>query len=704
MTEKVEAVKVELELGGRTLSMETGKVARQASGAVVVRYGDTVVLATVVSAPSKRDLDFFPLYVDYREMTYAAGKFPGGFFKREGRPSAKEVLTCRLIDRPIRPLFPDGFMDEVQIQCIVMSFDGQNNPDLVALIGSAAALCLSQAPFEGPVASVRVGRIDGKLVVNPTMDIIDKSEMDLVAAGHKDGINMIELAGHEVSEAVVAEGMALAQAEIIRICAAIQKLADKAGKPKAFTLKGPSEELKKLVWEKAADKLRELKQIPTKIERNEAINQLRAELIAELCPEDAVEPKYAAKDLGEAFYQTEKKVQRQLILSGIRPDGRGMKEIRPIWGEIGVLPRTHGSAIFTRGETQTMVAATLGTVSDEQTVDGLTEEISKKFMLHYNFPPFSVGEVRPIRGPGRREIGHGALAEKSLEPILPTREQFPYTVRLVSDILESNGSTSMATVCGGSLALMDAGVPIARHVAGISVGRVEEGGKEVLLTDIIGEEDYHGDMDFKVSGTVNGITGIQLDLKARGLSQQTIVKSLAQALEGRLNIIEQMNRMIAAPRASISQYAPRLLTVKINPDKIGKLIGPGGKMIKSITEQTGAKIDIEDDGTVYIASIDSVGAEKALKLVEALVGEVIVGKIYHGKVVSIKDFGAFVEIMPGQDGLCHISELDEKYVQNVTTVVNVGDEIPVKVIAIDDQGRVKLSRKAALKEMEEKKS
>ena len=704
MTEKVEAVKVELELGGRTLSMETGKVARQASGAVVVRYGDTVVLATVVSAPSKRDLDFFPLYVDYREMTYAAGKFPGGFFKREGRPSAKEVLTCRLIDRPIRPLFPDGFMDEVQIQCIVMSFDGQNDPDLVALIGSAAALCLSQAPFEGPAAGVRVGRIDGKLVVNPTMDIIGKSEMDLVAAGHKDGINMIELAGHEVSEAVVAEGMALAQAEIIRICDAIQKLADKAGKPKAFTLKGASDELKKLVWKKAADKMRELKQIPAKVERNEAINQLRAELVAELCPADAVEPKYTAKDVGEAFYQTEKKVQRQLILSGIRPDGRGMKEIRPIWGEIGVLPRTHGSAIFTRGETQTMVAATLGTVSDEQTVDGLTEEISKKFMLHYNFPPFSVGEVRPIRGPGRREIGHGALAEKSLEPILPAREQFPYTVRLVSDILESNGSSSMATVCGGSLALMDAGVPIARHVGGISIGRVEEDGKEVLLTDIIGEEDYHGDMDFKVSGTVNGITGIQLDLKARGLSHQTIVKSLAQALEGRLNIIEQMNQVIAAPRASISQYAPRLLTVKINPDKIGKLIGPGGKMIKSITEQTGAKIDIEDDGTVYIASIDSVGAEKALKLVEALVGEVIVGKIYHGKVVSIKDFGAFVEIMPGQDGLCHISELDEKYVQNVTTVVKVGDEIPVKVIAIDDQGRVKLSRKAALKEMEEKKS
>ena len=690
--------KVEMDLAGRTLSLETGKVARQASGAVVARYGDTVVLATVMCAPCKREIDFFPLYVDYREMTYAAGKFPGGFFKREGRPSAKEVLTMRMIDRPIRPLFPDDYRDEVQIQCMVMSYDGQNDPDLVAVIGSAAALALSPAPFAGPLGAVRVGLIDGKLVVSPTDPELETSAMVLTVAGNADGTNMIELGGHEVSEEAVAEGIALAQGQILKIIAMINELASKAGKEKSYTPAGPTPELIELVKGKVTEPLRKAKQIPGKAARNEELGRLREALVAELCPAGATEPKYKPADVAEAFSLAEKKVQRALILSGHRPDGRGVTDIRPITGEVSVLPRTHGSALFARGETMTMVAATLGTGSDEQSVDGLGEEYSKKFMLHYNFPPFSVGEIRPIRGPGRREIGHGALAEKSLEAVLPAVDVFPYTIRLVSEILESNGSSSMATVCGGSMALMDAGVPIIRPVAGISVGRVFEDGKEVLVIDIIGEEDYHGDMDFKVAGTEKGITGIQVDLKARALPHETIVKSLQMAHEARLRILKEMSKAISASRPEISAYAPRLLTLRINPEKIGKLIGPGGKTVRSITEKTGVKIDIEDDGTVYIASVEASAAEEARALVEAITGEVEVGRIYQGKVVSIKEFGAFVEIAPEQDGLCHISELSDTYVKSVAEVCKIGDVIPVKVIAIDEQGRVKLSRKAALKE------
>jgi polyribonucleotide nucleotidyltransferase len=691
--------KVELELAGRTLSLETGKVARQASGAVVARYGDTVVLATVVCAPSKREIDFFPLYVDYREMTYAAGKFPGGFFKREGRPSAKEVLTMRMIDRPIRPLFPDDYRDEVQIQCMVMSYDGQNDPDLVALIGSSAALALSPSPFGGPIGAVRIGRIDGQLVVNPTDPQLESSEMLLTAAGNSDGTNMIELGAREVSESVVAEAIALAQTQIQNILGLINKLTDGLAKEKTYTPAGPSAELIELVKGKIGEKLRAAKQIPGKTQRNDELSRIREELVAELCPAGESPAKYRTADVAEAFNTAEKKVQRAMILGGTRPDGRGRTEIRPITGEVAVLPRTHGSALFARGETMTMVAATLGTGSDEQSVDGLGEEYSKKFMLHYNFPPFSVGEIRPIRGPGRREIGHGALAEKSLEAVLPPVDVFPYTIRLVSEILESNGSSSMATVCGGSMALMDAGVPISRPVAGISVGRVTENGKEVLITDIIGEEDFHGDMDFKVSGTEKGITGIQLDLKARALPQSTIVTTLEQAREGRMFILGEMAKAISQSRPEISAYAPRLLTLKINPEKIGKLIGPGGKTVRSITEQTGVKIDIEDDGTVYIASVEAAAAEKARALVEAITEEVKIGRIYQGKVVSIKEFGAFVEIAPEQDGLCHISELSDTYVKNANEVCKIGDIIPVKVIAIDEQGRVKLSRKAALKEV-----
>lgn len=691
--------RVEMEIGGRTLSIETGKVAKQSSGACMVQYGDTVVLCTVMTAPSKRAIDFFPLFVDYREMTYAAGKIPGGFFKREGRPSTKEILVMRLIDRPIRPLFPDDFKDEVQIQCIVMSFDGENDADVPAMIGSSAALALSGAPFQGPIAAVRIGRVGGQLIINPTLGQLEESEMELVVAGHADGINMIELGSHEVSEEIVAEGAALAQSEIKRIANLINELAAKAGKPPiTYEAKGPNDELKKLVYDKMAESVRQAKQIPGKAERNDKLAELRDQVLAELCPEGEAVPQYAAADVAEAFYLTEKKVQRALILSGIRPDGRQRTQVRPLSSEVGVLPRTHGSALFSRGETQTLCAATLGTMSDEQIVDGLAEEYSKKFMLHYNFPPFSVGEIRPIRGPGRREIGHGALAEKSLEAVLPSPAQFPYTIRLVSDILESNGSTSMATVCGGTLALMDAGVPITRPVAGISVGRVTDGDQEILITDIIGEEDFHGDMDFKVSGTSEGITGIQLDMKARGLSQASIEATLAQAKEARMQILDHMAATLAAPRPDISVYAPRMYTMKINPEKIGKLIGPGGKTIRSITEKTGATIDVEDDGTVYVASVNSAAADEARAMVEALTQEVTVGRIYKGKIVSIKDFGAFVEILPGQDGLCHISELDESYVKDVTSVVKIGDEVEVKVISIDDQGRVKLSRKAALKE------
>jgi polyribonucleotide nucleotidyltransferase len=691
--------KVEMDLAGRTFSLETGKVARQASGAVVARYGDTVVLATVMCAASKRDLDFFPLYVDYREMTYAAGKFPGGFFKREGRPSAKEVLTMRMIDRPIRPLFPDDYRDEVQIQCMVMSYDGQNDPDLVAVIGSSAALALSSSPFAGPLGAVRIGLIDEKLVVNPTEPELESSRMVLTVAGNADGTNMIECGALEVSEEQVAEGVALAQSQILKIIAMINDLASKAGQKKGYTPAGPTAELIERVKGKVSEQIKKAKQIAGKAQRSEELSRIREAIVAELCPAGAAEQKYSPAFVAEAYNIAEKKVQRAMILAGTRPDGRGQTEIRPITGEVGVLPRTHGSALFARGETMTMVAATLGTGSDEQSVDGLGEEYSKKFMLHYNFPPFSVGEIRPIRGPGRREIGHGALAEKSLEAVLPAVDKFPYTIRLVSEILESNGSSSMATVCGGSMALMDAGVPISRPVAGISVGRVFEDGKEVLVTDIIGEEDFHGDMDFKVAGTEKGITGIQVDLKARALPQATIVETLKRAHVGRMHVLKEMSKAISQSRAEISAYAPRLLTLKINPEKIGKLIGPGGKNVRSITEQTGVKIDIEDDGTVYIASVEAAAAEKARALVEAITGEVEIGRIYNGKVVSVKEFGAFVEIAPEQDGLCHISELSDTYVKNVSEVCKIGDVIPVKVIAIDEQGRVKLSRKAALKEV-----
>ena len=691
--------KIEKEIGSQKLVLETGKVARQAHGALTVRYGDTIVLATVLSAPATRQIDYFPLYVDYREMQYAGGKFPGGFFKREGRPSGKEVLSCRMIDRTIRPLFPKDFNNEVQIQCMVISADKDNDADVLAMIGGSAALALSPAPFLGPIAAVRVGRVDGQFVVFPTYKQREESDFDLVVAGHRNAINMIELGGKEVDEETVAQACDFAFEHIRTIIDMIESMTREAGAEKTYESTPLSEELLALVADRCGEKLRQAKQINEKAERNQAVAALGDELLAEMCPEDVEEPEYSPAAVRKAFYKTEGKIQRELILSGIRPDGRAADEIRKRTIEVPVLPRTHGSALFTRGETQSLAVVTLGTPRDQQKIDGLPEEYFKRFLLHYNFPPFSVGEIRPLRGPGRRDIGHGALAEKSLQPVLPSADEFPYTVRVVSEILESNGSSSMAAVCSATLSLMDAGVPIKAPVAGISVGMVKEDGQKILLTDIIGEEDFHGDMDFKVAGTRKGITGIQVDVKpVEGIDAETIVQALEQAKSARMKLLDDIEQAISVPRDDISTYAPKMLTIKIDPEKIGKVIGPGGKTINGMSTKYEVSIDIEDDGTIFIAGVSGDGAEKARAEIESMTEEVTVGKIYTGKVVGIKEFGAFVEILPGQDGLCHISELEDRRVEKVEDVCDLGDTVKVKVIGIDDRGRIKLSRKDAMKE------
>ncbi len=690
---------VEKELGGQKLVLESGRMAMQAHGAVTVRYADTVVLATVLSAPSTRDIDFFPLYVDYREMQYAGGKFPGGFFKREGRPTTKEILSARMIDRPIRPLFAEDFNDEVQIQCIVIAADKDYDADVLAIVGSGAALALSHAPFQGPIAAVRVSRIDDKFVLFPTYEQREASELDMVVAGRRDGINMVELGGKEVSEEVVVQAAQVAFKAIGEIIEMIEEMAGKAGRETAYEAHPLSDELAERVFQMAAERIRRIKQIQGKVQRNESLAALCDELVVELCPAGQSEPPYAPEDVRKAFYKAEGRIQRELILSGLRPDGRGLQDVRPLSIEVPALPRVHGSALFSRGETQSLATVTLGTPRDQQKIDGLQEEYYKRFILHYNFPPFSVGEIRPVRGPSRRDIGHGALAEKSLEAMLPSAEDFPYTIRVVSEILESNGSSSMASVCSGSLALMDAGVPIKNPVAGISIGMVREKDRKVLLTDIIGEEDFHGDMDFKVAGTKNGITGIQLDVKpAQGLDIQTIAEALQKARQARMFVLGEMAKVLAAPRPEISPFAPRMVTITVDPEKIGKVIGPGGKTVNALSDKYEVTIDIEDDGTIFIAGPSAEGVEKAREEIELITREVKVGQVYTGKVVGIKDFGAFVELAPGTDGLCHVSELDEKYVKNVTDVCSIGDIIKVKVIAIDDQGRVKLSRKAVLRE------
>jgi polyribonucleotide nucleotidyltransferase len=695
----VQASRVECALGSETLSIETGKLAKQAHGAAVVRYGDTVTLVTAVEGEPDEGRDFFPLVVDYREKTYAAGKFPGGFIKREGRPTTKEILTSRLIDRPIRPLFPAGYVREVQVMSVVLSADRENDPDILSMIGGSAALHLSQIPFLKPTASIRIGRIGNELVVMPTHSQLEESDLDLVVSGTRDAITMIEGFGRELSEENFVQAILFAHEQIARIVGGIEELREKAGLgPKVLPPTAAPNPLIEILRSRHGSEFRELKLTSGKQARAEKIRAFRERIAAEHAPTDSAPAEYTPVQVAGALEALEERTVRDLILEGKRIDGRTPKDLRHISCEVGVLPRTHGSAIFARGETQALVTTTLGTVSDEQRVDGLADEYSKKFMLDYNFPPFSVGECRPIRGPGRREIGHGALAERSLKAVIPGPDKFPYTVRVVSDILESNGSSSMASVCGGTLSLMDAGVPISDPVAGISIGLVKEGDRFTLLTDIMGDEDHFGDMDFKVAGTGRGITGIQLDLKIDGINEEIIRATLEQAREARREILKEILRTLRSPRNTISGYAPRLLMVHINPEKIGLLIGPGGKTIKGIQEATGAKIDIDDDGTVYISHSDAAGAESARAKVEALTEEVRVGKIYEGKVTSIKDFGAFIEILPGRDGLCHISELDDKYVDKVENVVKVGDKLQVKVIAIDDQDRVKLSRKAVLRE------
>ncbi|HEY7155106.1 MAG TPA: polyribonucleotide nucleotidyltransferase [Gemmataceae bacterium] len=695
----VQFCRIERPFGAQHLILETGKLAKQAHGAVVVQYGETVSFAAAVEGEADEGRDFFPLVVDYREKTYAAGKFPGGFIKREGRPTTKEILTSRLIDRPIRPLFPAHYINEVQIMCSTLAADREHDPDVLAMIGASAALHVSHIPFVQPTGSVRVGRIDGELVLMPSHSQLEESDLDLVLAGTRTAITMIEGFAREMSEADMLQAILWGHKHIVTLVDMIEELREKAGlgaktPPEAGPVNPLIEEFRK----RFGGEFGERKQTTGKAERANSIKELRERIFAEYLPQDG-EAKYTPEQVSAAFYALEERVVRDLILEGKRIDGRDVKQLRKIECEVALLPRVHGSALFQRGETQALVTTTLGTSSDEQRVDGIMDEYSKKFMLDYNFPPYSVGECRPIRGPGRREIGHGALAERSLKAVIPPPEKFPYTIRVVSDIMESNGSSSMASVCGGTLSLMDAGVPITDPVAGISIGLVKEPDRFILLTDIMGDEDHFGDMDFKVAGTGRGITGIQLDLKIDGIDEPIIKATLEQAREARREILKVMlSSGLRQPRSEPSQNAPRLLTVKINPDKIGLLIGPGGKTIKGIQEATGAKIDIEDDGTVYISHLDAAGAESAKLKVEALTEEVRVGKVYEGRVTSIKDFGAFIEILPGRDGLCHISELDDKYVGKVEDVCKVGDHLQVKVIAIDEHDRVKLSRKVLLRE------
>ncbi len=703
---------VEKNIGGRTLRFETGRVAKLASGAVVATYAETCVLATCVRANPRPGIDFFPLTCDYREKLGAAGKFPGGFRKREGQPGEKEVLTMRMMDRPIRPLFPEGFCDEIQLQAWVMSHDGQNDSDVIACTAASAALALTDAPYLGPVATVRVARLiteqGERFVINPTQAQMEFSDLDLVLSGHKDGINMIEVGAAEVPEDTMVAAIRFGYDEGIKpILELIDELRQKCGAPavRMGELNTPSDEVMAEVKKAAYDRMLEARKIHGKKERNEAVDAIKSEVLKThfAIPEgvpysDHVVAEKRQKQAKEALRLLEKKITHHLVAQhSIRADGRKLDQIRDLDMSVAVFPRTHGSAFFQRGETQSLVTCTLGTVKDEQIVDGLLAEYAKKFYLHYNFPPFCTGEAGRIMGPGRREIGHGALAERSLLGILPSSEDFPYTIRLVSDITESNGSSSMASVCGGCLALMDAGVPIRNTCAGISVGRfTDETGKVTHVTDIIGEEDFFGEMDFKVSGTREGITGIQLDLKARGLSVEEIESIFAQAKTGRLFLIGEMEKTIAAPREDISPLAPRITIVKIDPDKIGKLIGPGGKTIRGIQESTGAQINVEEDGTVFIACSDAAKAAAAKAAVEALGAEIKVGSVYTGKVVAIKEFGCFVELAPGTDGMCHVSELAHGYVKKVDEVVKVGDSVTVKVINVDDNGRIKLSRKAMM--------
>jgi polyribonucleotide nucleotidyltransferase len=692
-------VRVEKKIGPQILSMETGQLAKQAAACVVVQYGDSVVLTAVATGPSRPGTDFFPLTCDYRERMSAAGKFPGGFLKRESRPTTKETLTSRLMDRPIRPLFAIGFNDEVQIQSVVLSSDLQNDGDILAMNGAAACLSISSLPFQGPLASVRVAKIDGQLIPFPTSEQLEESELDLIISGSEKSILMIEGFAQEMPESEMAEAITFAHGVVREIIGLIHELVQRVQPASSTFVAPPSDGLLDRLKGSYYDRYRSAKQTDGKLARAEATDALKEQARSEFIPDPNAEGAITKEAFSTAWHALEEAVIRELILTGTRPDGRDHTSLRHIECETDLLPRTHGSAVFQRGETQALVTVTLGTSRDEQRVDGLVEEYSKKFMLDYNFPSFSVGECRPIRGPGRREIGHGALAERSVAPVIPDPEDFPYTIRVISDILESNGSSSMASVCGATLGLMAAGVPISNPVAGISIGLVKEGERWVLLTDIIGDEDHFGDMDFKIAGTPEGVTGIQLDLKIDGISEEIMRATLKQAREARMEILRKMITAIPRPRSETSRYAPRLLRTKIDSDKIGLLIGPGGKNIRAIQEDTGATIDVEDDGTVVVAAMNGDAARAALARVEACTATAQIGKIYDGTVSSVRDFGAFVEILPGRDGLVHISELSSGYVASVDDICKVGDPMKVIVIDIDEQDRVKLSRRRALEEL-----
>jgi len=690
--------KVEIDIDGKVISLEAGDLARQAGGAVVVRQGDTMLLVTATMAKEAREgIDFFPLTVDYREKTYAAGKIPGNFFRREARPGDIETLTCRLIDRPIRPLFPKAFKNETQVVALVISHDQTNPPDINAITGASAALMISDIPFETPIAGARISRVDGKLIFNPTYEDTANSDLNLVMAGTSDGIVMVEAGAKEASEDDMMEALDFGHERIKKLIGIQIKLRELLGKEK-LVVEAPQvdEELKNKIHEKAAAKLTEAMQISGKHERSDAIKQIREDLKSHLSPEEQEEKAGAIKEI---FHDLEKDIVRNLILDKqYRVDGRGLVDVRPINIQVGYLPRVHGSAIFTRGETQALVSTTLGTSSDEQRIDSLEFKGTKSFLLHYNFPAFCTGEVKFLSGPGRREVGHGMLAERALIPVLPAKDKFPYTIRIVSEILESNGSSSMASVCGGSLSLMDAGVPIKAPVAGIAMGLIKDGDRVAILSDILGSEDHLGDMDFKVAGTPNGITALQMDIKIAGLDRELMSKALEQAKAGRMHILGEMEKVLQFPRAEMSKYAPRIITITVPKDKIRDVIGPGGKVIREIIEKTGVTIDINDDGVVSIASTDENSAKKAVEFVQNLVQEVKIGKIYLGKVKKIVDFGAFVEIFPGTDGLVHISQICDRRIKNVSDEIQEGDEIKVKVIDVDQQGRVKLSRKEALRD------
>ena len=686
--------KLETIYGGRLLSIETGKLAGQANGAVTIRYGDTVLLATVTaSREPKTDTDFFPLTVDYEEKLYAAGKIPGGFFKREGRPSEGAILTARLTDRPIRPLFPKGFRNEVQVVTTVLSADQENEPDILSIVGASAALTVSDVPFEGPVGAARVGYIDGQFVLNPTVSQIPNSALDLTIAGTEDAVVMVEAGCKEAPESLVLEALAFGQSALQEIVKLQKRLRDVAGKPKfAYTPVLVPGDAEQEIAAAAGPRVADFIFRADKTDREQARDALKKDLVAQFAG------KYTEKTILEVIEELEKSVVRESILDkGLRPDGRDAVTIRPISCEVGVLPRTHGSGLFTRGQTQVMTIATLGSIGDEQIIDGLGLEESKRYMHHYNFPPFSTGEVRRVSGPSRRSIGHGALGERALEPVIPASDQFPYTIRLVSEVLSSNGSTSMASVCGSTLSLMDAGVPIKAPVAGIAMGLVTgEDSRYAILTDIQGIEDHLGDMDFKVAGTEAGITALQMDIKVRGLAQEILAKALEQARQARLFILGRMLATIQASRPELSPYAPRILRTNIPVEKIGTLIGPGGRTIRGIQEETGVKIDVEEDGGVFISSTDAAAAQKALQTVERLTRDIEVGGLYLGRVTRLTNFGAFVEILPGKDGLVRLGELAEYQVSRPEDVVSIGDEVMVKVIEIDGQGRVNLSRRAVI--------